>query len=62
MSRQTQLNEDTPAFVPPITTLRESPYLSETGNRIRDEVQAMVPMLRRNGALGEELGELEPQT
>jgi alkylation response protein AidB-like acyl-CoA dehydrogenase len=40
----------------------ESPYLSEAGRRMRDEIRAMLPLLREHAAEGEELGALAPAT
>jgi alkylation response protein AidB-like acyl-CoA dehydrogenase len=40
----------------------ESPYLSEVGRRMRDEILEMVPLLREHAAEGEELGALAPAT
>ncbi|MBR9840859.1 acyl-CoA dehydrogenase family protein [Salipiger thiooxidans] len=39
----------------------ESPWLTETGRRIRDQVSEIVPMLRDTAAEGEKLGALAPQ-
>ena len=40
----------------------ESPYLSEVGRRMRDEILGMLPLLREHAAEGEELGALAPAT
>lgn len=40
----------------------ESPYLSEVGRRMRDEILEMLPLLRKNAAEGEQLGALAPAT
>ncbi|GHF05381.1 hydroxylase [Pseudolysinimonas yzui] len=40
----------------------ESPYLSEVGRRMRDEIIEMLPLLREHAAEGEALGELAPAT
>lgn len=41
---------------------RESEFLSPAGKKMRDEIVAMVPLLRRNALEGEELGALVPET
>ncbi|TAJ48491.1 MAG: oxidoreductase [Herbiconiux sp.] len=40
----------------------ESPYLSETGRRMRDDILELLPLLRQHAAEGEALGELAPET
>ncbi|AEA67131.1 hydroxylase [Pseudomonas sp. St386] len=40
----------------------ESPYLSEVGRRMRDEILEMLPLLRQHAAEGEQLGALAPAT
>lgn len=46
----------------PLPAYPESPYLSEVGRRMRDEVLGLLPLLRAHAAEGEALGELAPQT
>jgi alkylation response protein AidB-like acyl-CoA dehydrogenase len=40
----------------------ESPYLSDVGRRMRDEILDLLPLLREHAAEGEQLGELAPAT
>lgn len=58
-----------PSGMPPLGGLSarqpkfsESPYLSEVGRRMRDEILEMLPLLRKNAAEGEQLGALAPAT
>ncbi|MBT9549802.1 MAG: oxidoreductase [Hydrogenophaga sp.] len=58
-----------PSGMPPLRGLSarqpkfsESPYLSEVGRRMRDEILEMLPLLRKNAAEGEQLGALAPAT
>jgi len=49
---------------PPSTRAKfpESPYLSDEGRRMRDEIVEILPLLRDNAAEGEALGALTPAT
>ncbi|MGV1824380.1 oxidoreductase [Agrobacterium vitis] len=40
----------------------DSPYLSEVGRRIRDDILEMLPLLRKHAAESEQLGALAPAT
>lgn len=53
-----------PADAPPTPTRKfpESPYLSEAGRRMRDEIIGLLPLLRDHAAESESLGELAPET
>lgn len=58
-----------PSGVPPLggplarqPKFPESPYLSEAGRRMRDEILEMLPLLRKHAAEGEQLGALAPAT
>lgn len=56
------MNKDFP--MPPRLTARfpESPYLSEVGKRIRDDLMQKLDLLRADAREGEELGVLAPAT
>lgn len=58
-----------PSGLPPLggplarqTKFSESPYLSEVGRRMRDEILELLPLLRKHAAEGEQLGALAPAT
>ena len=53
-----------PAGGPPIIRARfpESPYLSDEGRRMREEIVGALPLLREHAAAGESLGALTPAT
>lgn len=40
----------------------DSPYLSDVGRRIRDDILDMLPLLRKHAAESEQLGALAPAT
>jgi alkylation response protein AidB-like acyl-CoA dehydrogenase len=49
-------------FPPQVPQRRESEFLSATGQRIRDEIRELIPVLRANAAEGERIGALTPET
>jgi len=53
-----------PPSGPPVSGQKfpDSPYLSEAGRRMRDQIVELLPLLRAHAAEGEELGALAPAT
>lgn len=59
---QSSVTEVTDSVPPQPPRRQESEFLSETGQKIRDEIRALVPVLRENAAEGEKIGALTPST